>query len=183
SRVAHAWRRPGQAIWRRQQPDGAIGPHLPGLLHPRPGMQRPEGKRPVDDTWHQDGARSLGCSRPARPQARWCEGAALAIATLILWVLTASAGVSLLSSGRAARGASAGPGQPAEDAGPAQPANAADGRARTDAAAAGSAHTDAVAAGSAQTDAAAGGHERAAGHANRPAHPASPPVPSPPVPP
>jgi hypothetical protein len=33
----------------------------------------------------------------------------LAIAALILWVLTASAGVTLLSSGRAARGAAAGP--------------------------------------------------------------------------
>ena len=35
------------------------------------------------------------------------KGATLAIAALILWVLTASVGVSLLSSGRAARGAAA----------------------------------------------------------------------------
>jgi hypothetical protein len=49
----------------------------------------------------------------------------LAIAALILWVLTASAGVSLLSSGRAARGAAAGPAGPADAAGgPARPADA-----------------------------------------------------------
>ncbi len=52
----------------------------------------------------------------------------MAIAALILWVLTASAGVSLLSSGRAARGAAAGPAQPADAAwGPAPPADAAGG--------------------------------------------------------
>jgi hypothetical protein len=56
----------------------------------------------------------------------------LAIAALILWVLTASAGVSLLSSGRAARGATAGPAQPADAAGgSAQPADAAAGPAQT----------------------------------------------------
>jgi hypothetical protein len=49
----------------------------------------------------------------------------LAIAALILWVLTASAGVSLLSSGRAARGAAAGPAPSAgAAAGPAQTAGA-----------------------------------------------------------
>jgi hypothetical protein len=54
----------------------------------------------------------------------------LAIAALILWVLTASAGVSLLSSGRAARSAAAGP-APAADAAraPAQTAGAAGGTA------------------------------------------------------
>ena len=64
----------------------------------------------------------------------------MAIAALILWALTASAGVSLLSSGRAARGAAAaspaprpadaagGPDQPADAAGgPDQPADAAAG--------------------------------------------------------
>jgi hypothetical protein len=49
----------------------------------------------------------------------------LAIAALILWVLTASAGVSLLNSGRAARGPAVGPAQPADAAGPAHPADAA----------------------------------------------------------
>ena len=50
----------------------------------------------------------------------------MAIAALILWVLTASAGVSLLNSGRAARGPTAGPAQPPEaTSGPAQPADAA----------------------------------------------------------
>jgi hypothetical protein len=50
----------------------------------------------------------------------------LAIAALILWVLTASAGVSLLNSGRAAKGPTAGPAQPPEaTGGPAQPADAA----------------------------------------------------------
>ena len=50
----------------------------------------------------------------------------LAIAALILWVLTASAGVSLLSSGRAARGATAGPAQPSDPTGGrAQPDDAA----------------------------------------------------------
>lgn len=50
----------------------------------------------------------------------------MAIAALILWVLTASAGVSLLNSGRAARGPTAGPAQPPEAAGsPARPADAA----------------------------------------------------------
>ena len=44
----------------------------------------------------------------------------MAIAALILWVLTASAGVSLLNSGRAARGPAVGPAQPADAAGPAQ---------------------------------------------------------------
>jgi hypothetical protein len=57
----------------------------------------------------------------------------LAIAALILWVLTASAGVSLLSSGRAARGAAAGPARPADAAGgrgPDHPADAAAGAAQ-----------------------------------------------------
>jgi hypothetical protein len=50
----------------------------------------------------------------------------LAIAALILWVLTASAGVSLLSSGRAARGAAGGPARPPGAAGdPARPADGA----------------------------------------------------------
>ena len=49
----------------------------------------------------------------------------MAIAALILWVLTASAGVSLLNSGRAARGPAVGPAQPADAAGPAHPADAA----------------------------------------------------------
>lgn len=58
----------------------------------------------------------------------------MAIAALILWVLTAGAGVSLLSSGRAARGAAAGPapsagaaGSPGQTAGtPAGPAQTVD---------------------------------------------------------
>jgi hypothetical protein len=67
----------------------------------------------------------------------------LAIAALILWVLTASAGVSLLRSGRAASGAAAGPAQPADAAGsPAQPAGAAAGPAQADAAAAGPAQAE-----------------------------------------
>jgi len=66
------------------------------------------------------------------------KGATLAIAALILWVLTASAGVSLLSSGRAARGAAAGPARPADAAGgPDQPAGAAGGPAQTPGAAGG----------------------------------------------
>ena len=70
------------------------------------------------------------------------KGATLAIAALILWVLTASAGVSLLSSGRAARGAVAGPAQTAGAAGgPAQTADAAAGPAQVDDAAAGPAQT------------------------------------------
>ena len=70
------------------------------------------------------------------------KGATLAIAALILWVLTASAGVSLLSSGRAARGAAAGPAQPADAAGgPDHPADAAAGPAQVDDAAAGPART------------------------------------------
>jgi hypothetical protein len=64
----------------------------------------------------------------------------LAIAALILWVLTASAGVSLLSSGRAARGAAVGPAQPADAAGnPVEPPGAAGGRAQTDGGAGGAA--------------------------------------------
>ena len=58
----------------------------------------------------------------------------MAIAALILWVLTASAGVSLLSSGRAARGAAAGPAQPADATGGA--ARTAGGAAQTTGAAA-----------------------------------------------
>jgi hypothetical protein len=70
------------------------------------------------------------------------KGATLAIAALILWVLTASAGVSLLSSGRAARGAAAGPAQPADAAGgPAPPADAAGGPDHPADAAAGPAQT------------------------------------------
>jgi hypothetical protein len=66
----------------------------------------------------------------------------LAIAALILWVLAASAGVSLLRSGRAASGAAAVPAQPADTVGcPAQPADAAAGPAQADAAAAGPAQT------------------------------------------
>ena len=87
------------------------------------------------------------------------KGATLAIAALILWVLTASAGVSLLSSGRAARGAAAGPAQPAGAAGgPAQTAAAAGGPD----AAAGPAQADA-AAGPAQVDDAAAGPAQTAG--------------------
>jgi hypothetical protein len=80
----------------------------------------------------------------------------LAIAALILWVLTASAGVSLLSSGRAARGAVAGPAQPAGVAGaPAHAAGAAGGPDHpADAAAGGPVQLD-DAAGPAQTAGAA----------------------------
>lgn len=57
----------------------------------------------------------------------------MAIAALILWVLTASAGVSLLSSGRAARGAAAGPAPPAGAAGrPGQTTGTPAGPAQTD---------------------------------------------------
>ena len=77
------------------------------------------------------------------------KGATLAIAALILWVLTASAGVSLLSSGRAARGAVAGPAQTAGAAG--GPAQTAAGPAQVDDAAAGPAQVDDAAAGPAQT--------------------------------
>jgi hypothetical protein len=67
----------------------------------------------------------------------------LAIAALILWVLTASAGVSLLSSGRAARGAAVGPAQPPGAAGdPAQPADAAGNPVGPTGAAGGPAQTD-----------------------------------------
>ena len=56
----------------------------------------------------------------------------MAIAALILWVLTASVGVSLLSSGRAARGAAAGTAPPPGAAdGPAQTAGAAGAPAQT----------------------------------------------------
>jgi hypothetical protein len=56
----------------------------------------------------------------------------LAIAALVLWVLTASAGVSLLSSGRTARGAAAGAARRADPfAGAAQPAGAVGGPAET----------------------------------------------------
>ena len=72
----------------------------------------------------------------------------LAIAALILWVLTASAGVSLLSSGRAAKSATAGPVEPADAAG--GPAGAAGGSGHPADAAAGPAQADAAAAGAAQ---------------------------------
>ena len=89
------------------------------------------------------------------------KGATLAIAALILWVLTASAGVSLLSSGRAGEGAAAGPAQPAAAAGgPAHPAAAAGGpaggRGR------GPAHPADTAAGHGQIDDAAAGPARTA---------------------
>ena len=75
----------------------------------------------------------------------------MAIAALILWVLTASAGVSLLNSGRAARGAAAGPARTAAAAGgPAQPAGAAGDPAQTADAAAGPAQVDDAAAGPAR---------------------------------
>lgn len=55
----------------------------------------------------------------------------LAIAALVLWVLTASAGVSLLSSGRAGRGAAAGAAPRTDSsAGATQPAGAAGGPAQ-----------------------------------------------------
>ena len=70
------------------------------------------------------------------------KGAVLAIAALVLWVLTAGAGVSLLSSGRAARGAAADPGQKAgAAAGPAQESGTAAGPAQTDGTPAGPAQT------------------------------------------
>ena len=77
----------------------------------------------------------------------------MAIAALILWVLTASAGVSLLNSARAARGPTAGPAQPPEAAGsPAQPADAA-----------GPAHPADAAGDSAQPAGSASGPARSAG--------------------
>src|SRR5262245_50642968 len=57
---------------------------------------------------------------------RGAKGARLAIAALVLWLLTASAGVSLLRSGRAVRDAAAGRAQSAHAADPAQPEDAAD---------------------------------------------------------
>jgi len=79
----------------------------------------------------------------------------LAIAALILWVLTASAGVSLLSSGRRARGATASPAQPADAASPAQPEDAASPARPTDV---------------------AGGSAQPAGSVSGPARPAGTPV-------
>jgi hypothetical protein len=71
----------------------------------------------------------------------------LAIAALILWMLTASVGLSLLRSGRAAKGAAADAAQPADAVGdPVEPADAAAGPAPVDAAAAGAAQTTAGAA-------------------------------------
>jgi hypothetical protein len=98
----------------------------------------------------------------------------LAIAALILWVLTASVGVSLLSSGRAARGAAVGPAQPGGAAGgPAQSADAAGGPVEPTGAAApptqlaGAADSPApqagAAAGPAQTDSGTGGAARPSG--------------------
>jgi hypothetical protein len=90
----------------------------------------------------------------------------LAIAALILWVLTASAGVSLLSSGRASRGAADGPAPLADAAdGPARPAAAAGGSAQTEGVAGGSAQTEGAAGGSAQTQGAAGGSAQTEGAA------------------
>ena len=105
------------------------------------------------------------------------KGAVLAIAALILWVLTASAGVSLLSSGRAARAARAGPAQQADTAeGPAQQADAADGPAEQ-AGAANSAQPAGAAAGPAEQAGAAGGPAKAEdGVAGGPAQPAAAPV-------
>jgi hypothetical protein len=69
----------------------------------------------------------------------------LAIAALILWVLTASAGVSLLRSVRVAIGSAAGPAPPADAAGsPAQPADAAAGPARAEGAPAGPSEAEAA---------------------------------------
>jgi hypothetical protein len=66
-----------------------------------------------------------------RPGRSGAKGAVLAIAALVLWVLTASAGVSLLSSGSAARGAAAGAARRTDpSAGAAQPADAAGGPAQ-----------------------------------------------------
>jgi len=88
----------------------------------------------------------------------------LAIAALVLWLLTASAGVSLLRSGRAVRDAAAGraqsahaadPAQPPDAADPAQPADAADPAQPADAA--GSAEPADAAAGRVQPDGATGG--------------------------
>src|SRR5262249_57897489 len=121
----------------------AARPSLP--TRPAAGLK----STPAADTWHQDWARSLGSNRSAQLEVGGAKGTVLAIAALILWVLTASAGVSLLSSGRAARGASAGPGQPADDAGPAPSADAAAGSAQADAAAGGPPPAGAAPAGSA----------------------------------
>jgi hypothetical protein len=85
----------------------------------------------------------------------------LAIATLVLWLLTASAGVSLLRSSSAARGAAAGSAQPVDAAGSAQPADAAGSAQPADAA--GSAQPVDAAAGPAQTDGAAVGPVQPAG--------------------
>jgi hypothetical protein len=80
----------------------------------------------------------------------------LAIAALILWVLTASAGVSLLSSGRAARGAAVGP-APSE--------GAADGPGQTVPTPAGPAQGDGTA-----VDGTSAGPAQPAGAASAPAH-------------
>ena len=85
----------------------------------------------------------------------------MAIAALVLWLLTASAGLSLLRSGRAVKGAAAGPAQPAETAGSAQLADAAGSAQLADAA--GSAQPADAAVGRAQTDGAAGGPVQPAG--------------------
>jgi hypothetical protein len=76
----------------------------------------------------------------------------LAIAALVLWVLTASAGVSLLSSGRAARGAAAGAAPRTDSsAGATQPADAAGGPAQRADAAGGPAQRAGAVGGPAQT--------------------------------
>ncbi len=101
----------------------------------------------------------------------------MAIAALILWVLTASAGVSLLSSGRAARGAAAGPAQPADAAwGPAPPADAAGGPAHPAEATASAAPPAGGAASAAQTAGAAASAAQTAGAAAGPAQTAGAPA-------
>ena len=84
----------------------------------------------------------------------------MAIAALILWVLTASAGVSLLRSGRAARGAAAGP---------ARPAGSADGPVPSAGAAVGSGQTVGTPAGPAQAAGAPAGPAPPTGAASAPA--------------
>ena len=81
----------------------------------------------------------------------------MAIAALILWVLTASVGVSLLSSGRAARGAAAGT---------APPPGAADGPAQTVGTPAGPAQTDGTPVDGTPVDGAASAHAQKAGAAS-----------------
>ena len=110
----------------------------------------------------------------------------MAIAALVLWLLTAGAGVSLLRSGRASRGAAASPAEPAGvTADPVQPVDAAGDAARTAGPVGGPARTAGTVGGPARTAGTVGGAAQKAGAAGlvqthgapaAPAPPAGPPA-------